>query len=129
MEVASLKSPQPGPEQNYYFMLQGTKHEIAQLKAQLAEAQHHRDLWRAYAYGNIEFPPDDFTDGNLENRPQTAIDILKAQLAGLHGKIMNLPVPPQLVSSVNEYYLAGHCDARHAFAEIVAELCAVKGER
>ena len=39
IEIASLKSPQPGPEQNYYFMLQGAKQEIAQLKDQLDEAE------------------------------------------------------------------------------------------
>ena len=36
IENASLTTAQPGAEQNYYFMLQGAKQEIAKLKAQLA---------------------------------------------------------------------------------------------
>ena len=39
IENASLATAQPGAEQNYYFMLQGAKQEIAKLKAQLAAAR------------------------------------------------------------------------------------------
>jgi hypothetical protein len=81
MEVASLKSPQPGAEQNYYFMLQGAKHEIAQLKAQLAE---------------------------------------------LHGKIMNLTVSAP-ASEMPVSWDSGYCEGVEDFRHAAAELCAGMG--
>ena len=60
---------------------------------------------------------------------------LRAQLAALHGRIMNLPVKRPNLSSGKDYYAYGHRDARHADAALVAELCAgvgsadVKGDK
>lgn len=48
IEVASLKTPQPGEEQNYYFMLQGAKEEIAQLKQSESDADALREIIDKY---------------------------------------------------------------------------------
>ena len=97
--------------------------ELSHLRAQLANRCDHCG---AKVYSG---PPDCFRCGAPNCCPQCCeIDTLRAQLAALHGKIMNIPYPESNYP-LNIEYRMGHRDARHAAAELCAAMAqAGKGE-
>ena len=73
----------------------------------------------------------------LNNTKREALkenEIMKKQIDGLHGQIMNLPLAPEFAASykgagyLELAYKEGHRDARHAAAELVVGIKAGKEE-
>ena len=117
IEIASLKTAQPGAEQNYYFMLQGAKQEIDKLKAELAQLRAQLANRCDYCGAKVYFgPPDCGRCGAPQCCPQCCeIDTLRAQLAAQQNMV--------------DLYAAGEAEAKREAIELRRQMAALTEDR
>ncbi len=78
----------------------------------LANIQRHRDQWRGYAYG--KYPkPDDFLDGNMVDRPPTALEVAVIDNERLRTAERRVYADPDLTFG---------CDAAEHLADLILDL-------